>query len=152
VRVQNTDVWEGYPAARQRVFEFLDSGRIADVAILTGDVHSSWAMDVPRSPFGGYNRTTGAGSMAVELVTPAISSPPRFADAASRDMAPMLRLLLPHLKYLEGQSRGYVLLDVTKDRLQADWYFVPTVEKRTADETKAASFVCERGSSRLAPA
>jgi len=56
------------------------------------------------------------------------------------------------LKYLEGDSRGYVLLEVTREKLQADWYHVPTVTERTDLEAKATSFVCERGSSRLAPA
>jgi hypothetical protein len=50
------------------------------VAILTGDIHSSWAFDVPRSPLRGYSGTTGEGSLAVELVTPAISSPPLYCQ------------------------------------------------------------------------
>ena len=45
-----------------------------------------------------------------------------------------------------------MLLDINKDRLQADWYLVPTVDRRGAEETKAVSFVCEKGSARLAPA
>ena len=146
---QRTDVWDGYPAARERVFDMFANHRISDVAILTGDIHSSWALDVPRAPWGGYRPATGAGSVAIELVTPAVSSPPMFTSAAQRDIASALRPLAPHLKFLEGDSRGYVLLDVTPERLQADWYFVPTVTERTDRETRAASFVCERGSSRL---
>jgi alkaline phosphatase D len=152
IRPQNTDVWEGYPAARQRVFEFLASEKIGNVAILTGDVHSSWAWDVPRNAFGGYNNRTGEGSLAVELVAPAISSPPLFSDANARERTTMLRLVLPHLKYLEGQSHGYVLTDIGRDRLQATWYFVQGVDTRSDSESKATSFVCERGSSRLVPA
>ena len=56
----------------------------------------------------------------------------------------------PHLKYLEGDSRGYVLMDIDRKAIKADWYFVPTVDKRSDAETRTASFVCERGSSRLA--
>jgi len=130
----------------------LTRNAITDVAILTGDIHSSWAIDVPRSPWTGYNATTGAGSLAVELVTPAISSPPLFAGTEQRDLVRAFQPLARHLKYLEGESRGYILLDVTRDRLQADWYHVPTVTERSDRESKATSFVCERGSSRLAPA
>ncbi len=146
---QNTDVWDGYPAARGRLMDYLARERISNLAILTGDIHSSWAMDVPRSPFRGYTPATGEGSLAVELVTPAVSSPPLFAGAGMREQSALLRLAAPHLKYLEGESRGYVLLDVDAKRIQADWYFVPTVEMRTAEERKATTFVCERGSSRL---
>jgi alkaline phosphatase D len=148
VAVQNTDVWDGYPAARRRVFEMIASEKLTDIAILTGDIHSSWAMDVPR-PDGRYDARTGAGSVAIELVTPAISSPPMFANPQLRERATLLKLAVPHLKYLEGEHRGYVLIDITRDRLQADWYHVANVSERSPSESKATSFVCERGSSRL---
>jgi alkaline phosphatase D len=150
VALQNTDVWDGYPAARRRVFDMITNEQLSDLAILTGDVHSSWAMDVPH-PDRRYESRTGAGSVAIELVTPAISSPPFFAGAGLRDQATLLKLAAPHLKYLEGEHRGYLLIDVTRDRLQADWYHVPGVDVRSPREAKGASFVCEHGSSRLAP-
>ena len=88
----------------------------------------------------------------MELLSPAISSPVLFADPALRQQAPLLRAFLPHLKFLDGESHGYVLLDITRNQLRGDWFFVRTVEERSADETRAASFVCERGSARLVPA
>jgi len=45
-----------------------------------------------------------------------------------------------------------VLLDVTKSRLQSEWYHVPAVDVRAPDEARAAAFVCEAGSSRLSKA
>jgi alkaline phosphatase D len=107
---------------------------------------------VPRSPLKGYTARTGEGSLAVELVTPAISSPPLFASQSMRDSTALLQLFAPHLKYVEGEHRGYVLLDVTKSRLQSEWYHVPGVDMRSDAESKAAAFVCEAGSSRLAKA
>jgi alkaline phosphatase D len=150
--VMKSDLWDGYPAARERVFDMIDGGKISDVAILTGDIHSSWALDVPRNPWTGYDPTTASGSRAVEIVAPAISSPPMFTSASQRDLAVALRPLARHLKFLEGESRGYVLLDITPDMLTAEWYLVPTVTERTDRETRAARFVCEQGSSRLVPA
>jgi len=146
---QNTDVWDGYPGARARVFDALEKNRLSNVAILTGDIHSSWAFDVPRSPLRGYSATTGEGSLAVELVTPAISSPPLFANASMRDATALLQLVAPHLKFVEGDHRGYVLLDLTKGRLQSEWYHVPAVDMRSAEESRFATYVCEAGASRL---
>ena len=145
------DSWDGYPSTRDRVMEMLASERIPDVAILSGDVHSSWAFDVPRNPWNGYERG-GKGSMAVELVAPAISSPPLFSSPEMRDRGMLLRALLPHLKFLEGESRGYVVLDITRQLLRGEWYFVPTVFERSAAEHRAAAFVCERGSAHLTEA
>ena len=147
--VLRPDVWDGYPAARERVFDMIDNGRVTDLAILTGDIHSSWALDVPRNPWSAYNASTGNGSKGVEIVTPAVSSPPMFSTPAQRDIAAMLRPLAQHLKFLDGDSRGYVLLDITPKTLVAEWYFVPTVTERTERESRAARYVCERGSSRL---
>jgi alkaline phosphatase D len=151
VAVLNTDVWDGYPVARRRIFDMIAADTLTNLAILTGDIHSSWAMDVP-APATRYNARTGAGSVAVELVTPAISSPPMFASAELRERGALLRLAHGHLKYLEGESRGYLIADITRDRLQSDWYHVPGVEQRSAAEKKAVSYVCERGSSRLTQA
>jgi alkaline phosphatase D len=148
-KVRNPDSWDGYQAARERVLDFLEGERIKDTVILTGDVHSSWAMDVPREAWSGYTSRTGEGSLAVEFSTPAVSSPPIFADGQGRERAAALKLMLPHLKYMDGESRGYVLLDLTPERVQADYMFVPTVAERTSDETHAAALVSERGSSRL---
>ena len=150
--VMLSDTWEGYQAARDRVFDFLAAERVRNVAVLSGDLHSSWAFDVPRNPWSGYQGSTGEGSLAVELLAPAISSPPLFADPAMRERCLPLRALLPHLKLLEGESRGYVLVDITRTELRGEWYFVPSVLERSAAETRAARFVCNRGSAHLAPA
>jgi alkaline phosphatase D len=146
---QLTDAWDGYPVARARVFDLLEKERLSNVAVLTGDIHSSWALDVPRSPLSGYTARSGEGSLAVELVTPAISSPPLFTSASRRDATALLQLVSPHLKFVDGEHRGYVLLDVTKDRVQSEWYFVPSVDTRSPSESRAAAFVCAAGSSRL---
>lgn len=146
------DAWDGYQASRERVVDFLAAEHVRDIAILAGDLHSSWAFDVPHNAWRGYQRDTGNGSLAVELIAPAVSSPPLFTDPAIRERAPLLRAFLPHLKFLEGESRGYVVLDITRKQLQGDWYFVPTVLERSPAETRGVSFVCERGSARLVSA
>jgi alkaline phosphatase D len=150
--VSLADTWDGYQAARTRVIDFLAGQKMRDVAILSGDVHSSWAFDVTKNPWEGYTARTGAGAVAVEMITPAVSSPPLFADPVVRERAPALRASMPHVKYLEGESRGYVVVDLTSTRLQADWYHVPGVMARSTAETRAARFVCERGSAHFSPA
>jgi alkaline phosphatase D len=149
---QEVDNWEGYPAARSRFFDCLEQDRIADVAVLTGDIHSSWALDLPRSPLSGYDEPTGRGSLAVEIITPAVTSAPFFERGAMRERARTFKSASPHMRWMNGDRHGYVTLDITRERLHADWYHIRTITERTGDETKAASFVCERGSRRLTPA
>jgi alkaline phosphatase D len=150
--VLTPDTWEGYQAARERLVDFLTRETVRDLAILSGDIHSSWGFDVARNPFSGYSAATGAGSLAVEIVTPAISSAPLMTSPVIRDRMTPVVASLPHLKHFEGAGNGYVLLDITRDRLRSDWYLVPGVLERSAAESLAASLVSERGSSRLTPA
>ena len=123
----NTDQWDGYPFARQRFFDVLRNGGIEDVVVLTGDIHSSWAMDLTDDPLDplAYDPDTGAGSLAVELVTPGITSQ-GFPDQLA-GVADGLIMDNPHMKWVELTRRGYLVLDITPARLQGAWYFVDTV-------------------------
>jgi len=151
----NTDAWDGYRPARDRVIDFLDTRQIRNAVILTGDIHSSWAYDIARDPWSrGYDAKSGKGTLAVEFATPAISSPgwgtsePEKAIGRSQD----LMKARPHLHWVEGVHRGYVVVDVQPTRVQADWYFVPTVSERTREETFVKGFVTEAGAPHLTEA
>lgn len=148
---QTSDLWDGYPAARGRIFDFLAAEKIRDLAILSGDRHSSWAIDVARDPWQGYQPATGVGSAAVELVAPAISSPPLYADDSLKKSTMALQAVSPHVRFLDGDHNGYTLVDVTPNRLLSEWYFVPNVTERSPAESRAASFLCERGAAHLVP-
>ena len=89
-------------------------------------------MDVARNPWTGYDPTTGAGSVAVELVTPAISSPPFFASAELRAARGACSVRSPGISSSSRASTTATsLLDVTRDRMQAEWYHVDTVAQRS---------------------
>jgi len=152
--VTNTDAWDGYQAQRDRVLDFLEREKVRNLVILTGDAHSSWGFDIARNPWNGYRAGTGEGSLATELVTPAISSPPpnTFGTGDGREMAAALRVALPHLKLVDGTHRGYLVVDITERIMRADWYFVPGVRVRSDLEMPGGSLVCERGSAHLQPA
>jgi alkaline phosphatase D len=153
-RPTNTDAWDGYPAQRVRVFDFVERENLRNLVILTGDAHSSWGFDLPRDPWNGYRAATGERSLAVELVSPAISSPPptMFASIDGHDAEAAVRVALPHLKYLDGVRRGYVLVDLTPTLMKAQWFFSPDVRVRSDAEVPGTSLVCERASAHLQPA
>jgi alkaline phosphatase D len=120
----NLDQWDGYPAARQRLLDMLREHSPTNAVILTGDIHSSWAFEVADDPFSAdYDPVTGAGAVAVEFVAPSITSPGFPSDTADVFMETH-----PHLKWGNLVDHGYVLLDVTPERLQASWWIVADVE------------------------
>ncbi|MFX4543546.1 alkaline phosphatase D family protein, partial [Acinetobacter baumannii] len=70
----NPDQWDGYAGARERLLQFIQTKNIKNVSVLTGDIHSSWANNVARTPYAAdYNQARD--SLAVEFVCPGITSP-----------------------------------------------------------------------------
>ncbi|HKO90546.1 MAG TPA: alkaline phosphatase D family protein, partial [Polyangiaceae bacterium] len=134
--VQNPDQWDGYAASRARVLSLLRAREIDNVVLLTGDIHSAWAIDVAEDPFdpARYDAATGRGSELVEFVTPAVSSP------ASGQPGQRILDLHPHVKFTDQTRQGYVLLDVTRERVQGEWYFVPSVREQSAEVELGAVF------------
>ena len=136
----NADQWNGYPAARNRLLDFITDNNMSDVVVLTGDVHSSWAMDVTRDD-GSYDADTGAGSVAVEFVGPGITSPPPSAAAFIPEEQN------PHWGYQDLVENGYFVLDVTPQKAQADWYFVDGLAQDEGDESFGAAWATMAGTS-----
>jgi alkaline phosphatase D len=145
--IRNPDAWDGYRAERSRVTDLL--AQAGNAVVLTGDMHSSWAFDVPRDPWSGYRADTGEGSIAVELIAPAVSSPPYLTADEDRTIGTEIRRSLPHLKYLEGMNRGYLLVDLTPARLEASWHFTPDVRTRSTETRLASTVIVDVNSTRV---
>ncbi len=54
-----------------------------------------------------------------------------------------IRANRPHPHYVDGSYRGYFILDLTRERLQADFYAVATVLDRTTKERFEKLFITE---------
>jgi alkaline phosphatase D len=131
----NADQWNGYPEGRDRVLGFLRDNDISNVVFVSGDYHTSWAMDVTVGD-GSYSPETQEGAVAVEFVTPAISTPPGSTVAVQNAVASST----PHVRYAETTRNGYLVLDVQADKVQADWYLLDGVEQDQGNESLDASW------------
>jgi alkaline phosphatase D len=150
----NPDQWDGYAAARARVLGKLVDGGIDNVIVLTGDIHSSWGNDLTSSPFDptAYNPATGSGSLAVEFVTPAVTSPGIDDATQAALFGGAIRATHPHVKYVDLFHRGYALLDITREQVQCEWYHVATIKERRADESLANALLVAAGTNHLVAA
>ena len=141
------DSWDGYPGARARVLDHLEREGIGDVIVLSGDIHSSWAFEVARDPWA--DDPGQREPILVELVTPAVSSPGPVAPEQAEGFASELLARHPHLRWAELRQRGFVIVDVRVERVEATWHFVETVEERRAVAHPVKAFAIDRGSPRL---
>src|SRR5690606_41072166 len=136
------DQWDGPDAARERLLGFVKDEGIDDVVVLTGDIHTSWASDVPMND-SGYDRTAMEGSILTEFVTPAVTSPgiPGLDETIINPLRPQF----PHIQYVELSHRGYIVLDVTRDRVQGDYYHLDGILEGEGNEFHAASWRVSSG-------
>ncbi|HWB64011.1 MAG TPA: alkaline phosphatase D family protein, partial [Chitinophagales bacterium] len=124
--VFNGDQWDGYPAERRRVFDYIMQNNIHDVVFLNGDIHSSWADDLPH-PDSSYNSTTHAGSVATEFIGSSITSTATGLNVVQG----LLQLADPYYRYVESTKRGYLLFDVNRQRAQGDFIHISTTASQT---------------------
>ena len=152
--VFNLDQWDGYRPARQRLFDAVRGNNVDNLVVLTGDIHTSWANELTDNPWNpaGYNPATGQGVLGVEFVAPAVSSPGILNPVEAAQTAAFVRSVSPHMKFAELNKRGYVLLDLDRERIQGEFWHVATVDAPSREETLAAAFINEAGANRLQPA
>jgi alkaline phosphatase D len=142
----NTDSWDGYRVSRDRVFDMVEQLKIGSFAVFTGDVHSSWAYDLPRRPYDGYDAATGRGSLGVELVGTSVTSRSNLgAGPDGEQQLAATRAARPHLHYVDGRYRGYFVVDVSRERLQADFFVMKTIEDRTPEERFVKGYAAPAG-------
>jgi alkaline phosphatase D len=152
------DFWDGYKPAHKRVFDHLINEKIDNLVFLTGDIHTSWALELPPEPFphqGMYDPETGAGSIGIEIVGPSVTSQALEVLTQSQQQSAYFLLTAsnPHLKFHDNTHKGYVLVDINEERVQAEWYFVSDIKKREgAAEELAKSYTCASGTAHLVEA
>ncbi len=141
----NQDQWDGYPAERDKIIRYITANHIDNVAILTGDIHTSWANDIP-NPDATYNGSTGAGSAMVEFVCTSVTSGSFITFPVP---ANIITALISHIKYAELSKRGYLLFDVTDQKVQGDWLYMSTIASRAYTSSVAASWCDLDGANHL---
>lgn len=134
----NMDQWDGYPVARQRIYDHLKQNGISNFCVLTGDIHSSWANDLQEDPLAGSE------ILGVEFVTPAVTSFCIPVKPLADKLAQTVLQTMPHMHHVDLFHRGYVLMDITHERTQAEWHYVKSVD-RPAGDYFARAFVTQAG-------
>ena len=130
-----SDGWDGYPAARKRLLEFVGKRKPGNPVVLSGDVHSFWVSDLKPD-----YEAAKSPVVASELVGTSISSQPPPAERME-----VAKAEGPHIHFASGASRGYLRVEVRPERLTADLRALADVtDPKTSCETMA-TFVVDDG-------
>jgi alkaline phosphatase D len=137
-RIYWHDAWDGYPVARQRIIDHLAAARVRNPMLITGDWHSTFVNDI-KEDFSDPDSAT----VATEFVGTSISSNGDF-PVYGPYYGPMIDAN-PHIKFFDGDRRGYVRCTVDRSLWQTDLRMVSTVSRSDAPVSTFASFVVEDG-------
>ncbi|MFI0224604.1 alkaline phosphatase D family protein [Streptomyces lydicus] len=122
----NTDQWDGYTDDRRELLGHLSDRGIDNTVFLTGDIHMAWANDVPLEA-ATYPATR---PVATEFVVTSVTSDnvDDFLHVAPHTVSLVgvaaIRAANRHVKWLDMDSHGYGVLDVTAARTQMDYFAV----------------------------
>ena len=130
----NSDAWDGYPAQRNKLFDFIINNNLDNFCVLTGDIHTSWAIDLKK----------GNDKVGVEFVTTSVTSPSIPINASF-----LITIENSHVKYVELTKKGFILLDVTPQKIQSDWYYVNTIDQDDASNYWAKGYYSNDGDNNL---
>ncbi|WP_199539080.1 alkaline phosphatase D family protein [Desertihabitans brevis] len=132
------DAWDGFPAARNRLLEQVVGAGLSNPVFVTGDWHSTFVNDIHRD-----FDTPGSPVVATEFVGTSIST---NGDGTPYGpyYGPMIRYN-PHMKFFDGDRRGYQRHVVTADEWRTDLVMVDTVGRPDSPAEVLRSFVVEDG-------
>lgn len=130
-----TDDWDGYPASRTRLMDHIAKSKPSNPVVITGDIHSFWANDL-KTDFDNPN----APAIASELVGTSVTSYGPPLDLFAKFVPDN-----PHVKFFESRKRGYVSVDITRDKLLSRFQTVSDITDPNATQSTLASFVVEDG-------
>jgi alkaline phosphatase D len=137
-QVYGMDSWDGYPAERARLMEFLATSKPRNPIVLSGDSHTNLIADL-KANFDKKDSPT----VGVEFAGTSISSGGTSKKNQKKVESEMIGQ--PHLKWFEGTKRGYVSCTVQRGQWRSDVMQVADVEEADSKVKIGTSWVVQDG-------
>jgi alkaline phosphatase D len=137
-----TDSWDGYPAARKRLLDFLAGRKLGNTLVIGGDVHSHWVCDL-RPDFDRPDSPV----VATEVVGTSITS-----QAWPQERNAALLPDNPHVRFVSSERRGYVVMELSEQTCRVHLRGIDSEKRADTGIATQASFVVEHGRPGAVPA
>ena len=137
----NMDAWDGYPAARERVFAASLEAN-ANLVSLAGDTHNAWAFDLDHA----------GEKVGVEFGGHSVTSPGFETYLTHLDPRDVERATVAHnaqLKWMDGQHRGYMAVELTPGSATSEYRMLSGVREKGAGLSSSKRITTLAGSRTL---
>ena len=130
--------WDIYPANRERIAKAIEAARFGHPLILSGDVHSFWAVD------GSLTKEASERIPVVEFVASSISAnwPGELAKPVIENLPHN-----PQVQFYDPDKRGYLLHDVNDEEWKTTARAMQDVRDEQSPALDLASFLVRKGKS-----
>ncbi len=113
------DGWDGYPAARERMFDAIKIAQ-GNAIIVSGDSHAFWANELHDAE-GAY--------VAAEFGTSSVTSPSPGDELPGVDLGRIFMDQCPEVSFCDQHAKGYVKLTLTRGEAHAELIAMPVTTK-----------------------
>ena len=152
------DMWDGYPVERQKIIDAIHENNIEDFLVVTGDFHSSMALEVYQDPLDltGYQSGKDLGVLGAEFVVHSITSA-NLDESFSDEQVAQIKTAYqqpphnPHIKYTNFKDHGYFLLHLNRREALAQWVYMDQINQPTSPQQIKQQFLVKVGSGKLRP-
>jgi alkaline phosphatase D len=130
------DRWDGYPAARSRLLKSAQEAD-ADLVMLSGDSHNAWA----------YSLVEGGKAAGVEFAGHSVTSGGLEGGfgADAKLVARGLVAANPEMQWADTSQRGYMMIDITPQRVTGEWLFMRTIQSPNVEIAGSHRMHVDRG-------
>ena len=150
----NADQWDGYAAERRRLFDTIADAGIDNCVFLTGDIHTSWACDLPRRA-----ASPAEGLVGAEFVVPSITSnniDDMIGLPEGNPLSDAAETALPaanhHIRWVDLDRHGYGVFELTDGFAHMDYFAVFSREDAGTGTYRMGGWRKPHGSGPIQPA
>lgn len=132
----NLDAWDGYPAARNKLYKLMKNAKKKFIS-LAGDTHNSWVSELENQ---------SGEKVGIELGAPSVTSP-GITDVLNLDQNNFVDSIVKlnkELQWMNPSNRGYLFLDCTDSKIIASFNFIKELENINSEISSSQSFLIHR--------
>ena len=126
------DMWDGYPADRQRLYALVEKAK-ANLVVVSGDSHAFWANEL-------WNAETGGKRVGVEFGTAGITSPGPGETFPQAPLGEAFARYNREVLFNNQTAKGFLLLTLTHTQATCELIAVSSIKDKAYTTRAIATY------------